>query len=59
MAVSKKELDFNHNEDKMRSRINALEKELSIIKQGGGEKKIKKLHASGKLSAREKTYFWR
>ena len=54
MAVSKKELDFNHNEDKMRSRINALEKELSIIKQGGGEKKIKKLHASGKLSARER-----
>ena len=54
MAVSKKELDFNHNEDKMRSRINALEKELSIIKQGGGQKKIKKLHASGKLSARER-----
>ena len=43
MAVSKKELDFNHNEDKMRSRINALEKELSIIKQGGGEKKNKEI----------------
>lgn len=54
MAISDKELEFNFNEDAMRLKISALEKELQKIYKGGGEKKIEKLHAAGKLSARER-----
>lgn len=54
MAISDKELAFNFNEDEMRLKISALEKELHKIYEGGGKKKIEKLHAAGKLSARER-----
>jgi len=54
MAIPKKELEFNQNDDLMRLRISALEKELAKIYQGGGKKRIEKLHESGKLSARER-----
>ena len=54
MAISKKELEFNINDDQMRLKIAALERELSQIAEGGGKKRIEKLHASGKLSARER-----
>lgn len=54
MAISQKELDFNFNEDKMRLRLSALEKELATAYLGGGKKKIEKLHESGKLTARER-----
>ncbi len=54
MAVSQKELEFNFNEDQMRLKISALEQELSKIYEGGGKKRIEKLHESGKLTARER-----
>src|SRR5690606_37581614 len=54
MAISNKELEFNKNEDAMRLKISALERELSKIYEGGGKKRIEKLHASGKLTARER-----
>lgn len=54
MAISKKELEFNINDDQMRLKISALERELAIIAEGGGKKRIEKLHESGKLSARER-----
>jgi acetyl-CoA carboxylase carboxyltransferase component len=54
MAVSKSELDFNFNEDRMRLKISALERELSKIALGGGKKRIDKLHEQGKLTARER-----
>lgn len=54
MAISKKELEFNMNDDQMRLKIKALERELNIIAEGGGKKRIAKLHESGKLSARER-----
>lgn len=54
MAVSKSELDFNFNEDQMRLKISALERELGKISLGGGKKRIDKLHEQGKLSARER-----
>jgi len=38
----------------MRLKIKQLERELEKIYQGGGEKKIEKLHAKGKLTARER-----
>ena len=54
MAISEKELAFNFNEDQMRLKISALEIELAKIYEGGGKKRIEKLHESGKLSARER-----
>jgi len=54
MAISKKELEFNINDDQMRLKIASLERELAQIAEGGGKKRIEKLHASGKLSARER-----
>lgn len=54
MAISKKELEANKNEDSMRLKISALEKQLAKIYEGGGKKRIEKLHAQGKLSARER-----
>lgn len=54
MAMSKSELDFNFNEDQMRLKISALERELARIALGGGKKRVDKLHDQGKLSARER-----
>lgn len=54
MAISKKELEFNINDDLMRLKISALERELAIVAGGGGKKRIEKLHESGKLTARER-----
>lgn len=54
MAISKKELEFNINDDQMRLKISALERELAIVAEGGGKKRIEKLHESGKLTARER-----
>jgi 3-methylcrotonyl-CoA carboxylase beta subunit len=54
MAVTKQELEINQNDDVMRLKISALEKELEKIYEGGGKKRIDKLHESGKLSARER-----
>ncbi|MCH2224486.1 MAG: acyl-CoA carboxylase subunit beta [Crocinitomicaceae bacterium] len=54
MAISKEELDFNKNDDAMRLKISAMERELEKVYKGGGEKRIEKLHSKGKLSARER-----
>jgi len=54
MAISKKELEFNINDDQMRLKISTLERELAKIAEGGGKKRVDKLHESGKLTARER-----
>jgi 3-methylcrotonyl-CoA carboxylase beta subunit len=54
MAIQTKELEFNRNDDEMRLKIAALERELLKIYEGGGKKRIEKLHEQGKLSARER-----
>ena len=54
MSVSKKELEFNNNEDKIRMRISEMEQKLEDIYLGGGKKKIEKHHSKGKLTARER-----
>lgn len=54
MAISKKELEFNMNEDHMKLKIKAMERELHAVMLGGGQKRIDKLHESGKLTARER-----
>lgn len=54
MAVSKKELEFNKNEDTMRMRISDMERKLEQVYLGGGKKRIDKHHAKGKMTARER-----
>lgn len=54
MAIPQKELEFNWNEDQMRLKISRMEQELAKIQDGGGKKRIEKLHEKGKLSARER-----
>lgn len=54
MAVSKKELEININDDGIRLKISALERTLAKIYEGGGKSKIDKLHSQGKLTARER-----
>lgn len=54
MAVSKKELEVNINDDAIRLKISTLERTLAKIYEGGGKKKIDKLHSQGKLTARER-----
>lgn len=48
------DLEFNKNEDAMKLSIAALNSKLAKVYQGGGEKKIAKQHAKGKLTARER-----
>jgi 3-methylcrotonyl-CoA carboxylase beta subunit len=54
MAISKKELEFNKNEDEIKMMISEMEQKLQKIYKGGGEKRIEKLHSKGKLTARER-----
>ncbi|HAA00805.1 MAG TPA: methylcrotonoyl-CoA carboxylase [Flavobacteriales bacterium] len=53
-ADKKQDLDFNKNEDQMKLLISGLNRKLDVIHQGGGTKRIEKLHAEGKLTARER-----
>lgn len=54
MAIKKEELEFNQNDDIMRQKISGMERKLEEIYLGGGQKRIDKLHAKGKLTARER-----
>jgi acetyl-CoA carboxylase carboxyltransferase component len=54
MAISKKELKFNRNDDTMRLKIIDLNRKLDTIYEGGGKKRIDKLHSKGKRTARER-----
>lgn len=54
MAISPKELEFNKNDDQMRLKLSALQRELDTIYDGGGKKRIAKLHEQGKMTARER-----
>jgi len=47
-------LEFNINEDKMKTLVSDLNRKLNEIHKGGGEKKIEKHHSKGKLTARER-----
>lgn len=54
MAGKKEELEFNKNEDSMKLLISSMERKLQKIYEGGGKKRIEKLHSKGKLTARER-----
>jgi 3-methylcrotonyl-CoA carboxylase beta subunit len=47
-------LEFNRNEDVMKQQISRMEKRLEQIHLGGGQKRIDKEHAKGKMTARER-----
>ncbi|HAE14722.1 MAG: acyl-CoA carboxylase subunit beta [Chitinophagales bacterium] len=47
-------LEQNRNEDSMRLQISRMESRLGEIMLGGGKKNIEKLHAKGKMTARER-----
>ncbi len=47
-------LNFNKNEDHNKLLVSELKNRLAKVKLGGGQKRIDKLHAKGKLSARER-----
>ena len=57
MAISPKELEFNKNDDTMRLKISAVERELDKIFLGGGKKGFSKMHEKGKMTARERIDF--
>jgi 3-methylcrotonyl-CoA carboxylase beta subunit len=48
------DLNFNKNEDHNKLLLSDLKQKFSKVKLGGGEKRIKKLHAEGKMTARER-----
>ena len=48
------DLQFNKREDQNKLKLAEINHLLSTIKKGGGEKRIAKLHAEGKLTARER-----
>jgi acetyl-CoA carboxylase carboxyltransferase component len=52
--MTKAELEKNQYEDHMKLLLSRLEHRLSIVRQGGGEKKIEKQHRKGKMTARER-----
>lgn len=59
MAKETTNIDFNTNEDHMKLSVGELKSRLKKIHLGGGQKKIEKQHAQGKLTARERIDFLR
>jgi 3-methylcrotonyl-CoA carboxylase beta subunit len=52
--LTKQELEFNRNEDKMMQLVGQMNRRLEKIYEGGGKKRIDKEHEKGKLVARER-----
>ncbi|SHL17897.1 acyl-CoA carboxylase subunit beta [Flavobacterium chilense] len=48
------DLNFNKNEDHNKLLLSDLIQKFAKVKLGGGEKRIQKLHAEGKMTARER-----
>ena len=48
------DLNFNKNEDHNKLLLSDLKQKFAKVKLGGGEKRIEKLHAEGKMTARER-----
>jgi len=48
------DINFNKNEDHNKLLLSDLKKRLAKVKLGGGEKRIEKHHAKGKMTARER-----
>jgi 3-methylcrotonyl-CoA carboxylase beta subunit len=48
------DINFNKNEDHNKLLLSDLKQRFAKVKLGGGEKRIQKLHAEGKMTARER-----
>ncbi len=48
------DINFNKNEDHNKLLLSNLKQKLAQVKLGGGQKKIDKMHAEGKMTARER-----
>ncbi|GMN05406.1 carboxyl transferase domain-containing protein [Croceitalea sp. MTPC5] len=48
------DLKFNKNEDQNKLKVSELRNRLAKVKFGGGKSRIEKLHAKGKMTARER-----
>ena len=48
------DINFNKNEDHNKLLLSDLKQRFAKVKMGGGEKRIQKLHAEGKMTARER-----
>ncbi len=55
--ITKSELDFNKNEDKMMQLVDTLHRKLEMVYEGGGKERIAKEHAKGKMSVRERVEY--
>lgn len=55
--MSKMDLEFNKNEDAMRLAVGEMERLRDKIKDGGGKKRMEKLKAKGKMTARERVSY--
>ena len=53
----KKDINFNKQEDQLRLMVSELKQRWNKVAEGGGKKKIEKLHSQGKLTARERVAF--
>ncbi|MFO7701575.1 MAG: carboxyl transferase domain-containing protein [Psychroflexus maritimus] len=51
------DIKFNRNEDFNKLKVSELNSKLKKVYLGGGEKRIEKLHAKGKMTARERIDF--
>ncbi|RMA58664.1 acyl-CoA carboxylase subunit beta [Ulvibacter antarcticus] len=51
------DINFNKNEDHNKLLASELRQKLSKVKLGGGEKRIEKQHAKGKMTARERVAY--
>jgi acetyl-CoA carboxylase carboxyltransferase component len=48
------DINFNKNEDHNKLLVSELQRRLAQVSLGGGKKRIEKLHAKGKMTARER-----
>jgi len=51
------DIEFNKREDQNRLRLSEINRLLSEIKKGGGEKRLQKLREEGKMTARERVEY--
>ncbi len=55
--AKKIDIEFNKNEDTYKLAITQFKRKLETIHLGGGSKRIEKLHAQGKMTARERVEY--
>ncbi len=51
------DINFNKNEDHNKLLVSQLNKKFLNVTKGGGDKRIEKLHAKGKMTARERIHY--